>query len=226
MALKDNQTRPPPGGPRMTAHARTTVELLRAVRSGPDDPAWRLFTERYEPLLLAVSRGFGLRPDDAQDVSQQALLEFVRDLRAGAFDRERGRMRHWILAILRNRLRDHLRARARRAAAPMDALSEAAAIPDPGSLDRELDGAWQRELERRIAVEAFDRLRAAGSFAPATLQAFELAALRGVPAASAAELCGITVDQVYVARSRVAARLRELVAEVEREWSEEDAWAP
>ena len=38
--------------------------------------------------------------------------------------------------------------------------------------------------------------------------------LRGVPAPEAASQCGMTVDQVYVAKSRITRRLRDLVREL------------
>ena len=55
-----------------------------------------------------------------------------------------------------------------------------------------------------------------------TLMAFELVALRGVPAAEAASQAGMSVEQVYVAKSRLTKRLRELVEKM-TEAFEEDA---
>ena len=54
-----------------------------------------------------------------------------------------------------------------------------------------------------------------------TLRAFELVALRGVPAAQAGEQCSMSVDQVYVARSRVTKRLRVLVDELTAAFEED-----
>lgn len=212
------------------AHAisvHTTAQLLHAVRSGPDDPAWRLFTERYEPLLLAVSRRLGLDEDDAQDLAQQTLLEFVRDLRAGQFDRERGRMRTWVLAIARNRARDLLRRRARRGAALGGAeqgVTDGDGTADPASLDAELESAWELEAQRRIAREAFRRLREGGLLAERTVLAFELTVVRGVSVEAASVECGMTPEQVYVARSRVAAKLRAIIEQLEKAWAEESPW--
>jgi DNA-directed RNA polymerase specialized sigma24 family protein len=54
-----------------------------------------------------------------------------------------------------------------------------------------------------------------------TLTAFELVGLRGVPAAQVAEQCKMTIEQVYVAKSRVAKRLKELVEEMTRAFEED-----
>jgi RNA polymerase sigma-70 factor, ECF subfamily len=202
------------------------VELLKAVRSGPDDPAWALFLDRYEPVLLGVAERIGLDPDAAQDLSQQVLLEFVRDLRAGQFDSGRGRMRSWILGIARHRAVDSLRRRGGRGVRGEGRAREVhlgdadGNVPDATSLGSVLEAEWERELERRIASEAMERLRSSGLSAT-TLQAFELTVIRGVPAEAAAAQCSMSTDQVYVARSRVAARLRDVVAEIRSEWDDE-----
>jgi len=208
----------------MSSPIHTTAQLLHAVRSGSDDPAWALFTERYEPLLLSVSRRLGFNDDDAQDLSQQTLLEFVRELRAGRFDRQRGRMRTWILAIARNRARDLLRHRGRRGEVRGSAAEPAELVLDQRTLDAEIESAWEQESKTRIAQEAFRRLKESSSIATKTLLAFELTAVREVPVEEVALQCDMSVEQVYVARSRVASRLRTLMAEVEAAWHEDEPW--
>jgi RNA polymerase sigma-70 factor (ECF subfamily) len=209
----------------MTHPLHTTAQLLHAVRGGTDDPAWALFTERYEPLLMSVARRLGFGAEDAQDLSQQTLLEFVRELRAGRFDRQRGRMRTWILAIARNRARDLGRRQRRRREQGAGVAAAAEEPLDQGSLDLELEAAWEQESSARIAQEAFARLRESQALADRTLLAFELTALRDVPVAEVASQCGMSVDQVYVARSRVAARLRAIMDEVRQAWQEDEPWA-
>ena len=54
-----------------------------------------------------------------------------------------------------------------------------------------------------------------------TLQAFELVALRGVPPSEVGPQCGMSVDQVYVAKSRVTKRLREVVADLTAAFEED-----
>jgi RNA polymerase sigma-70 factor (ECF subfamily) len=47
-------------------------------------------------------------------------------------------------------------------------------------------------------------------FEPSTVRAFQLVALEGVPGAQAAGALGISLTAVYIAKSRVLSRLREL----------------
>jgi len=48
-----------------------------------------------------------------------------------------------------------------------------------------------------------------------------LCAIRNAPAEAAAEECGMTVAEVYVAKNRAIKKLREIVAEFTQEYDEE-----
>jgi DNA-directed RNA polymerase specialized sigma24 family protein len=54
-----------------------------------------------------------------------------------------------------------------------------------------------------------------------TMLAFELVALRGVPTGEAAHQCGMSTEQVYVAKSRVTKRLRQIVAQLTEAFEED-----
>ncbi|MFO0873877.1 MAG: sigma-70 family RNA polymerase sigma factor [Phycisphaerales bacterium] len=198
------------------AHLTTTTQLLESLRRGHDEPVWSLFVERYRPVLVAVARRMGLDAEDAEDAAQQALVEFARDFGRGRYDRSRGRLRTWLLAILRHRVADLKRLRSRRApGAPTNPEGRAHSsrleeIVDAGAEDA-LERIWQAEIERRVLETALDRLRGEGHVTERSLRAFELMVLRDVSAEAAAEACGMTINAVYIARGRVAARLRRLV---------------
>ena len=194
----------------MTRPSRTTTTtaLLDALSASEDGATWSVFVARYDPILRAVASRLGLGPDDAADVSQQALLEFVRDMRAGRYDRSRGRLRSWIIAIAEHRGRDLLR----RIALRRGDTSDAPLTTLPNTAD--LEQVWDDEERKRIAHDAWLSLRDASQFDERTLRIFELVALRGVPASAAASDFGMTEQNVYVLKHRVARRLRELVDDV------------
>ena len=60
-----------------------------------------------------VAKAAVAAPEDAADVAQETLTDFLRDYRAGKYDRRRGRLRSWISGIARHRVLDTLRQRAR-----------------------------------------------------------------------------------------------------------------
>lgn len=204
----------------MTSKTMATTAMLVSLRRGRDDPAWDVFVERYQPILVGVARHLGLGAEDALDVTQQTLLEFVRDFQADRYDRSRGRLRHWVLGILRHRVADlqRMHGRERRHARSVGEAPPAAIDGVPADV---IEGAWQREVDRRMLEDALQSLREQTRVSPQSLKAFELTAIRGVPAEAAASACGMSVDGVYVARSRVAARLRQILSDIERAYAEE-----
>jgi RNA polymerase sigma-70 factor (ECF subfamily) len=73
---------------------------------------------------------------------------------------------------------------------------------------------WELEYQRRLASLAMDRVK--GEFQDKTWRAFWLTAVEGVAAADAAGQVGISAGAVYVAKSRVLARLKEEVEAIMR----------
>ena len=95
----------------------TNTELLAQLRTASGEVAWQRFSERYRPMLTAFARQAGLKSDAAEDVAQQTLLAFYEALRAGKYERDKGRLRSWLYGIARNTLRNWRREHGRDAAA-------------------------------------------------------------------------------------------------------------
>src|SRR5947209_12728744 len=72
---------------------------------------------------------------------------------------------------------------------------------------------FDAEYRRRLFLYAAERVR--GEFRESTWRAFWLTAVDGEEPAAAAAAVGISVGAVYIARSRVMARLRAVIEEVE-----------
>lgn len=206
----------PPAPP--SAALRTTTTLLDALRDQGNEPVWSQLDARYRPVIAGLARRLGLKDSDAEEVAQQALSEFVRAYRDGRYDRNKGRLSSWILGIAHHTtlrlMRDSRHAR------PVggEGRNDLADIADESTLR----SIWTDERDRAILARAMSMLRDESSVDDRTMQAFELVALRGVPAAEAAAQSGMSVDQVYVAKSRMTRRLRETVERL-TEAFEEDA---
>jgi len=73
--------------------------LLNRLRHAPADPAaWEEFVRRYGPRIHAWCRGWGLQDADAQDVTQDVLLEIARKVRDFHFDPTRS-FRAWLKTL-------------------------------------------------------------------------------------------------------------------------------
>lgn len=186
---------------------RTTTKLLDALRDHSNEPAWSQIDARYRPVIAGLARRLGATAAEAEEVAQQTLAEFVQAYRLGRYDRGKGRLSSWILGIARNTTMGVLRKRRRESGGGRDLEAQGIAVVD----DDALREAWTDERDRVILLRALGALRDESSIDDRTLTAFELVALRGVPAAEVGVQCGMSVDQVYVAKSRVTKSLREEV---------------
>lgn len=195
-------------GPDSILATRTTTRLLDALRDKSNEPIWGQFDARYRPVLAGLARRLGLRDTDADEVAQQSLVEFMCAYREGRYDRSKGRLSSWLLGIAHHTALKFLRGQRH----PLHAGSDdaLAALPE----EQALRGLWDEERDRAIIARAMAALRDESEVDDRTLLAFELVALRAVPAAEVAQQCGMSVDQVYVAKSRLTKRLRALVAEM------------
>jgi RNA polymerase sigma-70 factor (ECF subfamily) len=175
---------------------------------------WRHIDSRYRSVIAGLARRLGLNDADADEVAQQTLAEFVLAYREGRYDRSKGRLSSWILGIAHHTTLRLIRSGRRAAPADPELL---AGVPD----DSALRSIWTDERDRAILERALGMIRDESAMDDRTLLAFELVGLRGVPAAEAAVQCGMSPDQVYVAKSRVAKRLRDLVAELTAAFEED-----
>lgn len=196
------------------SRSTTTTHLLEALHDAQDDATWRVFDARYRPIIRAFAIHLGLEANEAEDVAQQTLLEFVRSYREGQYRRERGRLRSWLVAIAKHRAIDLLRERRRRRA--WRGASAIAVLPN----DEHLTRIWTRESERAIFAEALRELERTSRTDERTIRAFERLALHGVPPDAVAEEFGLTVDETYRIKHRVIRSLRSIVARLTDDWDE------
>lgn len=189
----------------------TTTLLLSRLHDSRDEGAWRLFDERFRGVIMATGLRLGLSRSDAEEVAQETMLCAVRDYQAGMYDRTRWRLSSWIVAIAHHRVVD-LKRRRHRERTPGNDPGD----PAPATTESDVDAAFELALEREIFEKAWEQVRSGSRMSESTLLAFELTALRGLAPGEASARCGISVEQVYVAKTRVTLRLRETVEKIDR----------
>lgn len=177
--------------------------MLTGLLDPDNHTIWQEFDARYRPMIMAFSQRLGLTEDDAADVAQETLVRFIRDYRAGKYDRQRGRLRTWIIAMVKARTVDLKRSRAAR----REVRGESAIVDIPA--ENELDQIWEAERRQVLLRQALSELRAQTRLNERTLLAFEEYVIRGRPVSEVARALGVTDHDVYMAKNRVADRLRE-----------------
>lgn len=194
---------------------RTTTQILESLRDPANAGMWQLFDERYRPVIYAFARRQGLGDEEAAEAAQVTLAQFTADYRAGRYDRTKGRLSSWIIGIARNRVVDAGRARAKHR---MD-RGESALVEVPNEATVEHD--WREARQKVILDRAMHVLRSETKMDERTIKAFDLCAIRNVPADVAARECGMSVNEVYVAKNRAIKKLREIVATMTQEFDDE-----
>jgi RNA polymerase sigma-70 factor (ECF subfamily) len=184
----------------------TSTSLLDRLRNREDAESWQVLLELYTPMIRGwLRRNSGL-DQDADDVIQDVLSvvvrripEFHREPRAGAF-------RAWLKAITINCLRDTWKARRKHrpnATADSRVAELVQQLEDPHS---GLSKLWDQEHDQHVTRRLLDLIRP--QFTAKTWQAFQRFALQSEPAESVAADLQITVNAVFIAKSRVLSALR------------------
>jgi RNA polymerase sigma-70 factor (ECF subfamily) len=185
----------------------TRASLLVRLRDPADGSAWAEFVDLYAPLVYGYARKQGLQDADAADLSQDVLGAVASAIGRLEYDPKRGAFRNWLFTVVRHKLSNWRRARRSRPDERNGTVS-----------DRELDqcpapdaevAKWEAEWEDRVFTWACEQVRR--DVTPATWLAFWRTAIEDQSGKEVAAELGTSIAAVYRARSRVLARLREVV---------------
>ena len=186
----------------MTETSRT---LLERVRDPSDREAWERFFGLYAPLLERYARTHGLAASDAEEVRDQCLEVLTRRMPEFRYETARGGFQRWLHTIARGKVVDHLRRPRPGGAATAELGALAGSDPTP-------DEAWERHWRSEHLRWALEQVR--GRETERAFRVFEMTALDEVPVPEVCARLGLNANQVYKARSRVLARVREVLERV------------
>lgn len=176
--------------------SETPVSLLERLRHPEADEAWTRFVRLYTPMIYTWARQAGATPEDASDLVQEVLATLVRAL--PGFRYEPGKsFRAWLKTVALNRWREGKRKPALGMVRDVD-VSDLAGPAD-------VHGFEEAEYRRHLVGRALEIMRE--EFRPTTWRACWASVVDGRPPAEIAGELGISVNAVYVAKSRVLRRL-------------------
>jgi len=188
----------------------TRASLLVRLRDGGDAGAWREFVHLYAPIIYGFARKRGLQDADAADLMQEVLRSVSLAAKRLEYDPARGSFRGWLFTVTRNKVFNFLESRSRRVLGSGDSRVQQR-LEQQADSDGALSAEWEANYQRTMANQAMERVK--GEFQAATWDAFIQTAVEGRTPAQVASRVGLSVGAVYVAKSRVTARLRQ---EIER----------
>jgi RNA polymerase sigma-70 factor (ECF subfamily) len=185
----------------------TRASLLVRLRDPRDEAAWGEFVDLYAPLLYHYARKQGLQDADAVDLCQEVISTVAGAVGRLEYDQRRGTFRGWLFTIVRRKLSNWRRAQKHRPRGSGDSGTQRRLEQCPVAEAAEAE--WEADWQERVYAWACEQVRR--DVSDATWQAFRRTAIDGQPGKQVAADLGLTVAAVYHARSRVLARLKELV---------------
>jgi RNA polymerase sigma-70 factor (ECF subfamily) len=185
----------------------TRVSLLGRLRVAPaDHQAWAEFVNRYGPLILRWCRRWKLQEADAEDVTQNVLVRLAEKLRTFEYDPARS-FRAYVKTVAHYVWCDFLESRRRPGAGSGD--SEVLELLDTQLARDDLATRLSAEFDHELLEAAQHAVRV--RVEPRTWEAFQLTAVDQLSGAEVAARLGMTVPNVFKARSKVQKMLREEV---------------
>jgi RNA polymerase sigma factor (sigma-70 family) len=195
----------------------TRYSLLVRLCQPADEHAWQEFVEIYEPFVYRLARRRGFQHADAADLCQEVFQAASRAIERWQARTDRGTFRAWLFRIARNIMINAVRFRQRHPAGVGG--SDIRRLIDQQPDDDEESRLLAVEYERHLFQWAADEIKK--EFRPTTWQAFWEMSVEGRSGRDVAGQLGMSVGAVYIARSRVMARLRERIEEIEGERGDE-----
>lgn len=192
----------------MSLPPETRESLILRLPNSADVEAWDRFIEIYEPLLFRLAGSKGFQPADAEDFVQEALLAVSKAVDRWLAREQRGRFRVWLFHIAQNLAANFLTRPKHKRLGSGDSqiarlLSE---LPARGSDSAELA---QREYRRELFRWAAEKVREQVS--EKHWKAFWLTSVDNVLIPDAAVELEMSVGSIYIARSRMTAKIRTLI---------------
>lgn len=201
----------------MSESPPTRATLLLRLRDRGDAGAWQEFVRDYGPMLYRFVRSRGLQDADASDVVQDVMRSVGMAIGRLDYEKQKGGFRAWLFTITRNKLSTYFE-KQKRLGPVGNNTDQQEMLGQAGDGNNALEQQWELEHQRQLAARAIENLKP--TVEPKTWTAFELTAIDGRSAEQAGAQTGLSAGAVYVARSRVTAKLRN---EISRLIAEEEA---
>ena len=195
----------------------TRRSLITRLKNWDDQQSWQEFFDTYWRLIYSVALKAGLSPSDSQDIVQETVVSVARQMPGFHYDPSAGSFKSWLMVITRRRIVDHLRKRARTPQNHSERRTETGRtatldkLPDPAG-DR-VNAVWDEEWQKNVFAAAVKKVKQ--KVGARQFQLFDCYALKGWPVELVARNLNATTGQIYTAKSRVAALIKEEIQRLE-----------
>jgi RNA polymerase sigma-70 factor (ECF subfamily) len=126
------------------------------------------------------------------------------------YDPDRSSFRNWLFTVVRSKLSNFFATQSRQPSPAGESTLQFFVENEPGP---GLEETWQQEYQANLVRWAARRIRE--EFKLQTWDAFWRTAVEGLPAEAVAQDLGMSLNALYIARSRITARLKEVIQSIE-----------
>lgn len=189
----------------------TTTQVLEEMKGDNGTHVWVRFRDTFYPVICNFAKSLGLNETDAEDAAQETMLAFIKAYRQGGYRREKGPFGHWLFGVARRVImnyRKHL---------PREHLigdkTEGTCFWDKIADENAVRHTWETEWRQMVLERCLQQARR--EIDSKVYSAFELYALEQKPIEEVCRALSMSPNAVYIAKSRVLSKLRQLQQDFE-----------
>ena len=186
--------------------AETSVSFLDSLKADASTDSWREFVDLYTPLIRIWLHTQHVRDQERDDVTQEVIAVVLR--RLPEFQRERtGSFRNWLKRVTIFCWQNYRRKNLSKSPA-VGGSDFGQMMGELGDPESEMSRRWDQQHDQYILQQLLEKIRP--TVRPGTWNAFRAVTMDGKSAEQAAAELGVSVNAVYVAKSRVLSQLRQV----------------
>jgi RNA polymerase sigma-70 factor, ECF subfamily len=189
--------------------AETRQSLIVQLKGQQNELAWRDFVCAYEGFLSQLARRAGVPESQLADVCQHILLAIAKSIEGWQDDQQPASFRRWLSTVARNVVIRFM-VRERRHPEVIGGSDGFAVLQGISSQPNESE---LHEYRHELIVWAAEQVRA--EFIESSWTAFWATTIEDRSVNEVAQSLGLSPGSIYMSRSRILARIRKKVSEVE-----------
>ena len=187
----------------------TRKSLIVRLKNEQNEFAWREFVCSYEGFLIQLARRQGVPERHVPDVTQQILLVIAKSIDGWKDDGNAASFRRWLSTVSRNVVIRFM-SRERKQAGGIGGSDLVAQLQN---LEDKPDERHVQQYQHELIVWAAEQVR--HEFLETSWRAFWATVIDDRSVDEVAAELGVSPGSIYMSRSRIMARIKKKVAEVD-----------
>ena len=197
----------------------TRATLLMRLKDWQDEASWQEFFSIYENLIRGVAVKSGLSQAEAEDVVQETMVAVAKNIPDFQYDPAVCSFKTWLLNMTRWRITDQIRRRGPAHGNSLPGSVETTDTQITGEIvdpdGDKLKAIWDNEWEKRLLEAALSNVKR--RLEPEKYQLFDFYVNKSWAPEKVAKSFNVSVNQVYLAKSRIEKLVKEEVERIQTE---------